>query len=285
VEMIDTHFHLWDLGNLTYSFLQEVDPGERAVLGDYDAIRKNYLIGNYLEDIKGSEIVKAVHVQAAVGHSNPVEETAWLQGIADVAAIPQGIIGFCNLCGDNVDAVLDGHQQYGNFRGVRMLATAGVLLERDFVRGFSRLAARGLTYELEATAKDFRDAVTLAGKFPDISIVLEHTGLPMERTTEYFQMWRKEIAVLTDAENVVCKISGLGMTDHHWSVASIRPWIEVCINSFGPERCMFGTNWPVDSLYSSYRTVVEAYRAITSPLSVDEQRQLLVKTAERTYRI
>jgi len=285
VEIIDTHIHLWDLGRLTYSFLQEIDPGEWAVLGDYNAIRKNYLIENYLLDIRESGVVKAVHVQAALGHPNPVEETSWLQGIADAAEIPLGIIGCCNLCRDDVDTVLDGHQQYANFRGVRMLGTGGMLLESNFLSGFSRIAARGLVYDLEATARDFRDAAKLARKFPDMSIVLEHTGMPMQRTAEYFQMWRKEIRTLAGAENIVCKISGLGMTDHKWTVASIQPWIDVCLESFGASRCMFGTNWPVDSLYSSHRAVVDAYRKIISPLSTEEQHQLLVKTAETIYRI
>jgi predicted TIM-barrel fold metal-dependent hydrolase len=285
VDIIDTHIHLWDLERLTYSFLHKVDPAEESVLGDYSAIRRNYLIEDYLADIRGSDVVKAVHIQAALGHPYPSEETAWLQGIADAFRIPHAIIGFCDLCGDDVDEVLDGHQQYPNFRGIRMLGTSGILLEERFLRGFSRLATRGLVYDLEATLQDFPAACSLARRFSDTRIVLEHTGLPMERTPEYFEAWRRGIRSLATTENVICKISGLGMTDHKWTVASIRPWVEACIESFGPARCMFGTNWPVDSLYGSHQTVVDAYREIIRPLSVDEQQQLLLRTAEITYRI
>lgn len=285
MDMIDTHIHLWDLERLTYSFLRELDPAEQAVLGDYNAIRKNYLIENYLVDSHDSGVVKAVHVQAALGHPDPAEETAWLQDIADAHAIPQGIIGFCDLRRGDVDAVLDRHQQYANFRGIRMLGTGGMLLESSFLWGFSRLAARGLVYDLEATVKDFPDAVRLAAKFSNTPIVLEHTGLPMERTPEYFQAWRAGMRELSAADNVVCKISGLGMTDHSWSVATIRPWVEACIEVFGPSRCMFGTNWPVDSLYSSHRAVVDAYREIVRHLGGEEQQKILVKTAETTYGI
>src|SRR5580698_3440900 len=118
MEIIDTHIHLWDLGRLTYSWLQAVDPAEAAVLGNYDAVRKNYLVEDYLQEIRNSGVTKAVHVQAAVGHPDPVEETAWLQAIADARGLPQAIIGFCNLCEGSVDAVLDGHQQYAYFRGI-----------------------------------------------------------------------------------------------------------------------------------------------------------------------
>lgn len=285
MDIIDTHIHLWDLERLTYSWLQEVDPAEESVLGDYSAIRRNYLIEDYLRDIRRSCVAKAVHIQAALGHPYPAEETAWLQAIADEFSMPHAIIGFCDLCGDDVDEVLDGHQQYANFRGIRMLRTSGILLEDKFLQGFSRLAMRGLVYDLEATLQDFPSACSLASKFSDTRIVLEHTGLPIERTPEYFEAWRKGIMSLATAENVICKISGLGMTDHKWTVAGIRPWVEACIESFGPGRCMFGTNWPVDSLYGSHQTVVDAYREIIRPLSLDEQQQLLLRTAEITYRI
>jgi predicted TIM-barrel fold metal-dependent hydrolase len=285
MEIIDTHIHLWDLGRLTYSWLQAVDPAEAAVLGNYDAVRKNYLVEDYLQEIRNSGVTKAVHVQAAVGHPDPVEETAWLQAIADARGLPQAIIGFCNLCEGSVDAVLDGHQQYANFRGIRMLGTRGKLLDGRFLEGFSRVAKRGLVYDLEASLGDYRAAAKLARRFPNTSIVLEHTGMPMERTAEYFQAWRTELSAFAAVDNVVCKISGLGMTDHKWTVASIRPWVEVCIELFGVKRCMFGTNWPVDSLYGTFEAVVSAFREIVHRLSEDERRQILCGTAEATYRI
>ena len=286
MDFVDTHLHLWDLGNLTYAFLQQADPAEEAILGDYSAIRnKNYLIEDYLADIAGRGVVKAVHVQAALGHPRPVEETEWLQRIADVWGYPQGIVGHCDLRADDVDRVLDGHQQFANFRGIRMLGTGGMLDDARFQRGFSRVAARGLVYDLEAFIQDFPAAYALACKFPDTTIVLEHTGMPMERTDEYFREWREAMRSLAGARNVVCKISGLGMTDHRWSVASIRPWVEACIDAFGPQRCMFGSNWPVDSLYSPFGSVVEAYREIVEPWSVAEQARLLQGTAQAVYRI
>ena len=92
----------------------------------------------------------------------------------------------------------------------------------------------------------------LAGKFPSIRVVLDHCGFPLERMDEYFESWRKRITTLAEAEHVVCKISGLGMCDWSWTVDSIRPWIPHCIDAFGPERCIFATNGPVDKLFSKY---------------------------------
>lgn len=285
MDFVDTHFHLWDLHLLTYSFLHRTDPAEEAVLGNYDAIKKNYLIANYLADIRGLHVTKAVHVQAALGHPRPVEETAWLQSIADAHGYPHGIIGHCNMCGDDVEEILEGHMKFASFRGIRMLGTHGILEDERFQRGFSRLSTHELVYDLEATLEDMPASYRLARKFSETRIILEHTGLPLKRTDEYFRAWRGAMCSLAKAENVVCKISGLGMGDHTWSVESIRPWVEAAIDAFGPARCMFGTNWPVDSLYSSYQAVVDAYRDVIRSFSIDEQRQMLMRTAENVYRI
>ena len=93
------------------------------------------------------------------------------------------------------------------------------------------------------------------------------------------------MATLAEAPNVACKISGLGMTDHSWTTESIRPWVLACIEVFGVERCMFGSNWPVDSLYSSYRTMLDAYREITADFSAEERAALFQTNAERYYRV
>src|SRR5262245_59294185 len=236
MDFIDTHLHLWDLKHLTYAFLFETDPAEEAVLGNYDAIKKNYLIGDYLADTRGRFVTKAVHVQAALGHPRPVEETAWLQGIADLHGFPHGIIGHCNLQADDAAQVLDGHAQHANFRGIRMLGTSGMLEDERFQRGFALLGPRGLVYDLEASVPDMPAAYRLARRFSCTSIVLEHTGLPMQRTDAYYQEWRRAMRALAAADNVFCKISGLGMIDHTWTVASFRPWVEAAIDAFGPAR-------------------------------------------------
>jgi predicted TIM-barrel fold metal-dependent hydrolase len=285
MDLIDTHVHLWDLNNLTYAFLRETDPAEEAVLGNYDAIKKDYLIDDYLSDIEGCGISKAVHVQAALGHPRPIEETDWLQGIADRNGYPQAIIGHCDLREDDADETLEGHMAYRNFRGIRMLGTSGMLDDARFRGGFSRLQVRGLIYELEATVEDMPASLELARSFPDVPIVLTHTGLPLKRTDAYFAEWRDAMRSLATAENVICKISGLGMGDHTWTVETIRRWVEAAIEVFGVNRCMFGSNWPVDSLYSSYRAVIDAYREIVSRYGEDEQRQLFQTTAETIYRI
>ena len=124
----------------------------------------------------------------------------------------------------------------------------------------------------------------LALKFPNIMAVCDHTGFPKERTDEYFKNWRKGITALAEAENVVCKISGLGMVGWNWAVDSLRPWVLHCIEAFGPERSIFGTNWPVDRLFSTYDALIDAYTEIIADFSKDEQIAMFSGNAERLYR-
>jgi predicted TIM-barrel fold metal-dependent hydrolase len=125
----------------------------------------------------------------------------------------------------------------------------------------------------------------LALKFPNITLVLDHCGFPLERTEEYFDNWRMAVSALAEAENVVCKLSGLGMCDWDWTVDSIRPWLRHCIDAFGPERCVLATNWPIDRLFSTYDVLIDAYAQVFAEFSRDERIAMYSGNAEALYGI
>src|SRR6202011_3325122 len=109
--------------------------------------------------------------------------------------------------------------------------------------------------------------------------------VPRRRDRDYFEHWRKCLGQLAAVPNIVIKISGLGMGDHGWTVDSLRPWVLACIDAFGVERAFFGTNWPVDRLYSSYGDLVEAYAQIIADFSIAEQRLLFSENAKRIFKL
>ena len=125
----------------------------------------------------------------------------------------------------------------------------------------------------------------LAIKFPNIPIIIDHAGVPTERTAEYFNNWKIGIQKAAEAPNIFCKISGLGMADYQWTTDSIKPWVLHCIESFTPKRSLFATNWPVDKLFSNYETIVNAYDKITLPFSKSERELMFSKNAETLYNI
>ncbi len=285
VPFIDTHHHLWDLQRFPYGWLKDENPDEAAMLGDYAAIRRSYVIDDLLADFVGSHVVKSVHIQAEYSGPDPVEETEWLQGIADRFGYPHGIVAYADLTADSIRSDLERHSSYANMRGVRNFVQGDALMEPGFQRGLSALGELGLVYDLSTTWDGMAAALEAARLVPELRIVLGHAGLPLERSDEYFASWKDSMTLLAQAPNVVTKISGLGMADHDWSTESIRPWVLAAIEAFGVERCMFATNWPVDSLFSSYSRVVDAYRTIISGFSDAEQNALLWKNAERYYKI
>lgn len=284
---VDTHVHFWDLDDprLTYSWLA---PGvDHPILGDIDAIKFPLYAGEELRrETESANVSKAVHVQAAIGTADPVDETRWLQEQADSTGFPHAIVAYADLKDPDVDRVIEQHLEASPLmRGIRDFSEGDYLVDADFERGFSKLARYGLVCDLDCFWENMPKARNLAGRHPDTTVVLDHAGFPLERTDEYFANWKAGIRTLAEAENVVCKISGLGMGDFRWTADSIRPWALHCIEAFGVERCVMGTNWPVDKLFSSYDAVVDAYAEILSDFSHDEQVALFSGNAERVFRI
>ena len=284
---VDTHVHYWDLNHpkTHYAWLQ---PGwVHPLLGDIDAIKDPLYGGDaYAGETSRANVSKAVHVQAALGSEDPVDETIWLQDQAERTGWPHAIVADARLDADDVDDLLDRHADASPLlRGIRDFGQGDYLRDPAWARGYAKLGPRGLVCDLDCFWENMGKARDLARAHPGTTLVLDHAGFPLERTPEYFADWKRGISELAEAESAVCKISGLGMKDPDWSVESIRPWFEHCVEAFGVERCVLGTNWPVDRLYSAFDAVVDAYAEIVSQYGQDEQRALFSGNAERIYRI
>lgn len=283
---VDTHVHYWDLtlASLRYSWLDR--DAVHPVLGDIDGLKVlKYTAEHYVGETRFHNVRKCVHVQAAIGSPDPVEETRWLQEQANRMGIPNGIVAHCNLAARDVAATLERHMSYANVRGVRDFGYGDYLVDADWQKGYEQLGPLGLVFCLDVVPEDLGKARALADRYPGVVLCVDHAGFPRRRDPVYFQMWRRAMADVAGAPNVVCKISGLGMCDHGWSVNSIRPWVLSCIELFGADRTFFGTNWPVDRLYSSYGDVVDAYATIIAGASAGEQAALFAGNAERVFRI
>ena len=125
----------------------------------------------------------------------------------------------------------------------------------------------------------------LAGRFPATTVCIDHAGFPRRRDAAYFREWHAGMALLAQAENTVVKISGFGQADHTWTIASLRNWVDACLQLWGPHRAFFGTNWPVDRLRSSYGDVIDAYAELVAQWSASEQRALFAGNADRIFRL
>lgn len=174
---------------------------------------------------------------------------------------------------------------YTNMRAVRDFGAGDYPSDSAWRAGYAHLEKHGLVACLDSAPETYASLKGLAEAFPGITLSLDHAGFPRGRDDEYFAMWKREITNLAEAPNVVIKISGLGMFDRQWTADSMRPWVMTCIETFGIERSFFGTNWPVDRMYSSIGDVIDAYAEIISGFSPVEQVALFSGNAERIFRI
>lgn len=294
VHAIDAHHHLWDLDALSYPWLV-MDPPPQLVCGDIGPIRKNYTIENYQQDIAENHIVKSVAIEA--GNADPLAETRWLQQLADRHGFPHAIVVGAQLDDPDLFAVLEGHLEYPNVRGVRQIIAAhddpvfnqtdrsDYLRDPTWRRGFGSLARYGMLFDLQIYPGQTTDVEDLLKKYSEVEIVLEHAGMPADRHEGAFYEWSSALQRLSAFPTVTVKISGLGMSDHSWTVDTIRPYVLQVIETFGPSRCMFGSNFPVDRLYTGYSEIWEAFRTITMDFSNAERQQLFNETAARVYRL
>ena len=286
-EFVDAHVHFYDMQHPELFYAHWQPDVVHPSLGTLPRklAERNWLAEDFIGVSNASNVTKAVHVQAAIGSDDPVKETEWLQEAADRTGFPQAIVAYADLRDPDVEATLERHCEHENMGGIRDFSYGDYLVEPDFHRGYALLEKYNLVASIAAQWQDMGKLVALASKFPNIPIVIDHAGVPEERTPEYFENWKIGMQTAATAENIICKISGLGMADHNWTLESIRPYVLHCIEAFGVERSLFATNWPVDSLFSDYDTIVSAYDEITADFTSGERASLFSGNAEGIYGI
>lgn len=293
--IVDPHQHLWDFGRHRYGWLMD-RPLPSNPAGDVAPIARPYGLDDYLADTAGWNVVATVHVDAGAAPADALNETRWLQEIADTRGFPQGIVAYAALNDPDVKRLLEAHRQSANVRGIRQIVnwhadpartyTPHDLLEDDaWLRGFNLLARHDLSFDLQIYPSQMPAAARLAARRPDTRIILNHTGMPTDRDTAGLAAWSAGMSELAEQPNVAVKISGLAMIDRQWTVDSIRPFVLTAIDLFGPERCMFASNFPVDKLYGDFSRHYDAYDAIVADFTDAERRRLFGETAAEIYRL
>jgi len=295
----------------------------------------DYLLDDLLVDLRsGHNIVSTVAIECNYAYRRngaealkPVGETEFLESVANrVAAdsaiktqVAAAIVGHANLAlGDAVASVLEAHllASPSRFRGIRHSTTwdasgalrseasRGLLANGDFRRGFGWLKKLHLSFDAWLYHPQLTELADLARAFPDVTIILDHTGAPLGvgpytgKRDEVFREWSPGIDEVARRPNVVVKLGGVGSlrSGYDWHEREVRPssaeltevlkpFFEFCIEKFGVARCMFESNFPVEKLSNSYVNLWNAFKKIAQNYSASEQAALLHDTAARVYRI
>jgi predicted TIM-barrel fold metal-dependent hydrolase len=280
--VVDAHVHLWDPARRDwYPYLSR--PPESAD-GDTSRMYRRFDLDVYDGETGRWNVEKIVNVAAATG-GHSIEETIELDEKADASGRPHAIIGGLppNDTVAEAVALIDRQMTASRFRGVRpMGGLEGPLPDPQVLHA---LQERHLVFELMTHPDQLRVAAEQLAAFDDLLVVVEHTGWPRSDSDEERALWTSGIDALAGlGDNVVCKLSGLAMPFGTMRADSLSPWLEHAIEAFGVDRCMFASNFPVDSMYGTFDELYSAFSAVTAGLDGESRAKLFASNAERVYR-
>ena len=295
-QIVDAHHHLWDLDKIHYSWLMA--RGIARFFGDPTPIQHNYLASNFLDDIGDLPVTKSVHIQVGADLSDSVTETRWLQSEAEHTphGIPNAIVAFCDLAASNAAEILDAHAEFSNLRGIRQIvgrspdedskSTSAQLLDNPiWIENLTRLPSRRLSFDLQLIPEQLPAVTKVLSNIPDLRVALCHCGSPHDQSKDGLAFWRRELARLAELPNVFCKLSGFSMFEQNWNAERVRATALAAIDIFGVNRCMFGSNFPVEKLYVSYQELYASYLEIIDSFSDSEKHALMAGNAIQFYRL
>jgi predicted TIM-barrel fold metal-dependent hydrolase len=292
-DIIDAHHHIWRRRDLPW-----LDgPMQPRIFGPYEAIRRDYPIGEYLADIAGSGVTQSVYVQANWAKERFEDEVAYVQQAADETGFPQGIVGYADFLATDVRPQLDRLTKYRGMRGLRMqlqwhenpqyrfAAEPDIARNPTFQQNVTRLADYGWTFDLQVFSGQMEGAAELAASAPKVTFILQHAGMLEDLSAAGWERWRNGMRRLAACPNMVSKLSALGTFIHKNDPDHIAAVVRETVEIFGPARCLFGSNFPVEKLWTQYSDLIAAYRGAIEPLGEAAARAVFHDTAAKVYRL
>ena len=291
--IVDAHHHIWRQRDLPWL----EGPMQPRIFGPYEPIMRDYPIEEYLDDIKDAGIEQSVYVQANWAPSRFEDEVAWVQATADRTGWPHAIVGYADFLKEDVRPDLKKLQKYPLMRGVRQqlhwhdnemyrFASAPDLPSNPTLqRNVAALAEFGWCFDLQVFAPQMKSAADLAAACPDVTFVLQHAGMLEDVTDAGRACWKDGMKQLADQPNVMCKLSGLGTFIHRNDPEHIEDVTLQAVAWYGAARCLFGSNFPIEKLWTGYEPLVDAYRQATRGMQDEERDAIFGGTARHIYRL
>lgn len=293
--IVDAHHHFWDLTHNPHPWLQR-QPRIAFRYGDYEAICRDFLPADYAAAAGPHQVLRHVVMEGEWDAGDPVGEARWLSGLAERSGTPHALAAQAWLDRDDLAEVLAVYATLPLVRSVRHKPRCTTRAEHraDWAEpgsmrcprwrdGYARLHAAGLMFELQAPWWHLDEALELARDFPATTIVVNHAGLPAERDGASLAAWAAAMERLADAPNVVVKISGLGVPGRAWTPELQKPVVDALLARFGPGRCLFASNFPVDGLVASLTDIFQGFKTLTRHLPREQRLALFCDNACRLY--
>lgn len=293
MEIVDAHFHVWRQADLPWL----TGPMQPRIFGPYEAIRRDYPISEYLTDIAGTGVTKSVYVQANWSVEQAEDEARWIESLIAETGWPHGLVAYADMTVPDVRPALDRLARFPHLRGIRQqfhwhenptyrfAPHADLCRDPAVQKNVARLADYGLVFDLQVFDDQMAGASELADACPDVTFVLQHSGMLEDLSDEGRAKWRRAMSGLAKRPNVVSKLSGFGTFQHQLDHDLIGWLTTETVAMFGADRCLWGSNFPIEKLWIDYAALVEAHRAAAGGLGTAEQDAIFNKTAARVYRL
>jgi L-fuconolactonase len=287
IRFFDTHVHFWDPARPDWYPQLAPDHDFSAIgLGLATGMKRLYDRDTYLSDAATIEVDGIVHVTVTRGAGNYLAETAHLGQLHDASGLPTALVGGFNPHAE-LSVIADELDTQGK---VPILAAVRTMEPVDFEAAktaqlLELVAERDLVFDVVTHPDEMLAVVRQLAKQPDATYVVEHTGWPLVADDPaHTLLWRDGMRALAGlGPNVHCKLSGLAMTLHTFDLEAQRPWLEYALEVFGPDRCLFGSNFPVDALFGDLASLIRTYDAVSSPLGAEAQAKLFSGNARAVY--
>ncbi len=288
--LVDSHFHIWRQADLPWL----LGPMQPRIFGPYEPIRRDYPIAEYLADCRPSGVTEAVYVQANWAPARHLDEVAFVSQAAEESGFPIAIVAYADMLSEDVRPQLDALAANPRVRGVRMqlhwhenplyrFANGPDLCSEPRLQAnIDLLADYGFSFDLQVFAGQMEGAAQLAFLCPHVTFVLQHAGMLEDLSPDGLAQWRESMTRLAAHTNVVCKLSGLGTFLRRNDAEHIHVIVTETLALFGAERCLFGSNFPIEKLWTNYGDLVGAHRAAV-PESA--RNDVFNETARRVYRL
>lgn len=294
--VIDAHHHFWDPIKNDHPWLKP-DVLIPFRYGDYTPIKKVYYPNDYFKDVGSINVVGTCYMETEWNPEDPTGESDFITKVAYDTGYPNAVVGQAWLHHDDIESVLKAQSSYTLMRSVRHkpqgpseykdLGTCKTLMsDNKWKKGYELLDKYNLMFDLQTQWWNFPEAIELANEFPNTTIILNHTGLPAQRSHEGLALWHKNMAKLSECANVMVKISGIGLKNTPWTVDNNLWIISETISMFTPDRVMFASNFPVDSLCGSFEDIFHGFMTVCAMKGYSQaaQRKMFYENVKRVYR-
>lgn len=274
--IIDAHQHFWKL-DLPFEYDWLRTPPHQPICRDF-------LPADLEPHLDSTGVRKTVFVQT----QHNVEENRWALGLAEQHDFIAGVVGWVDLASENCEQQLQVFVDHPKFVGIRHITQDepddDFIVRPEVIRGLRVLETHRVPFDLLFFVRHLKHAVTLGRELPDLPMVIDHLSKPQIRDGR-IDDWQRDLRAAARFPNLHCKLSGM-VTEADWTSwkpADLRPYVETALEAFGPERCLFGSDWPVCELAATYEQVYSALTELISELTETEQAHILGQTAIRFY--